>query len=233
MEMINCESFFCRKCNGEFSKLLDSGLCITCADNSAWDDRRRKTAQSFFPQKAWEEFTFEKFEITSDNKSAFEICKQFNPATDNLYLFGKTEGGRVGVGTGKSHLAYATVRKWSEKLRIGIYKQPDIFRLFRKKSEKEEKEMLDRFTNYEVLLIDDLGIAKQTDFSYQILYEIIDSRYMANRNGLILTSNLTIADFSEKSEDSRIADRLFEMCIRVRMEADVSWRVKKRNIIEG
>lgn len=233
MTTINTESFFCRKCNGEFSKLLDSGLCIICAEQSVWDERRRKTIQSFFPVKAWEEFTFEKFEVTPENRNAFEVCSQFDPAKDNLYLFGKTDGGRVGVGTGKSHLAYAIARKWADKLKIGIYKQPDIFRLFRKKSEREEKDLLERFTNYDILLIDDLGIAKQTEFSYQILYEIIDSRYMANKNGLILTSNLTIADFAERTEDQRIADRLFEMCIRVRMEADVSWRVKKRNIIEG
>lgn len=89
----------------------------------------------------------------------------------------------------------------------------EIFREMRScKSAPEESELINDYADILVLMIDDLGVSKETEFSSQVLYEIIDRRYMAMRGGLIITSNLSLDEFCEKTGDDRIASRLAQMC---------------------
>ena len=68
-----------------------------------------------------------------------------------------------------------------------------------------------------VLVIDDLGIGRDTEFAFQTLYEIVDGRYMAMKGGLIVTSNLSLDDLAAKLGDDRIPSRLASMCKVIRM----------------
>lgn len=72
------------------------------------------------------------------------------------------------------------------------------------------KREMDDLKNYELLVIDDLGTEKQTDFVQEVIYELIDHRYNYLRKTLI-TSNYSLKEISSKYH-ARIASRIAEMC---------------------
>ena len=77
----------------------------------------------------------------------------------------------------------------------------------------EKQEYIDSHNNYALLVIDDLGIERDTAFAKEQVFNIIDSRY---RSGLpmIITTNLTMEKIKnpEDIENRRIYDRILERC---------------------
>ena len=80
---------------------------------------------------------------------------------------------------------------------------------FNASSLEDEKSVLEKYARPHVLLIDDVGAEKITDWSRQMFYTLIDRRYV-NMRPTIITSNLNMNEFAEKFDDrvaSRIADK--------------------------
>lgn len=77
----------------------------------------------------------------------------------------------------------------------------------------EKQEYIDSHNNYALLVIDDLGIERDTAYAKEQVFNIIDSRY---RSGLpmIITTNLTMEKIKnpEDIENRRIYDRILERC---------------------
>ncbi|MBI4855827.1 MAG: ATP-binding protein [Acetobacterium woodii] len=72
------------------------------------------------------------------------------------------------------------------------------------------------FNRYKLLIIDDLGAERQTDYAMEQVYKVIDDRYK-NNLPMIITTNLTINELKnpKKVEYSRIYDRILEKCVPV------------------
>lgn len=82
-----------------------------------------------------------------------------------------------------------------------------------------KQEYIDSLNKYSLLIIDDLGAERKSEFMQEMVWNIIDARY---RSGLplIITTNLT-ADELKKPQDvgySRIYDRILERCFPVKIE---------------
>jgi len=73
-----------------------------------------------------------------------------------------------------------------------------------------EKDIVDRYSSCPLLVLDDLGVEKQTDWSMQTLYTLIDRRYREEMR-TIITSNLSLDQLSERVDD-RISSRIAGMC---------------------
>jgi DNA replication protein DnaC len=77
----------------------------------------------------------------------------------------------------------------------------------------EKQDYIDSHNNYALLVIDDLGIERDTAYAKEQVFNIIDSRY---RSGLpmIITTNLTMEKIKnpEDIENRRIYDRILERC---------------------
>lgn len=133
--------------------------------------------------------------------------------TDSLYLTGPR-------GTGKTHMAAAMIRE------IMLSKSPQrntsiewasavdlllkIRGSFQGGSDVSEEEIIDTYSICNLLVLDDLGAEKTTEWSLQTLYTIIDRRYREERQ-TIITSNLSLDELADKLDD-RIASRLSELC---------------------
>lgn len=159
------------------------------------------------------DFTFEKYDpITPSQKLAMEACRGFDPEQENLYLVGP-------AGVGKSHLACATAQTWFNFGKsIQRWRITELFRFFRRKrGADEEEKMISDIVNVGVLVIEDLGAHKETDWSTSILWEIIDRRLEHGINGLIVTTNLGRGDLAEQIGD-RIPSRLSGLCKVVKIE---------------
>jgi len=137
----------------------------------------------------------------------------------NLYLYGPP-------GSGKTHLATALVRDHYPKFRI--VKPMDITREIRENQCRDaEEDIINKYAKRDMLVIDDLGAEKATEFSVQTIYEIVDRRYMDMSLGLIITSNLSLEQLAEKTGNHRISSRLAGMCRIIKL-ADRDWRIARR-----
>ena len=80
----------------------------------------------------------------------------------------------------------------------------------------EKQEYMDNLNRFQLLVIDDLGIERETPFAKEQVYNIIDSRYRAGLP-MIITTNLSIEQIKkpEDIENGRIYDRILERCFPV------------------
>lgn len=89
------------------------------------------------------------------------------------------------------------------------------------------QDMIGQIRNFDLLVIDDLGVERQSEFALETVYTVIDERYK-QRKPLIVTTNLPLAELQKPKDIScaRIYDRLLEMCAPVRFDGQ-SIRAKK------
>lgn len=68
----------------------------------------------------------------------------------------------------------------------------------------------------ELLILDDLGVERSTDYAQEVVFQVIDTRYRTGKP-LIVTTNLTPAQLRERSDTARarIYDRVTALCAAV------------------
>lgn len=120
------------------------------------------------------------------------------------------------AGCGKTHLAVATLRHRLPEiagLNVLFATAPEILLSIRSCFSKnsDEKALVDQFTARDLLIIDDLGADKATEWAVQTLYLIIDYRNREMRP-TVITSNLGIQEI-ENQYGARIASRLADMTV--------------------
>ena len=171
--------------------------------------------------KRFKSKSFSKFDKKLDPKS-FKICldyakniKEHLEKGTGLFITGN-------VGTGKTHLVVAIIDyiarmfKRDFRSRIIFISAIDLlskikFSFDRKfKTDKTTEEVVDRFKNCSLLIIDDLGAEKLTDWVQEMFYSIIDYRYKELKS-TIITTNLTDIEIKEKLSE-RLISRIYEMC---------------------
>ena len=71
---------------------------------------------------------------------------------------------------------------------------------------------------YPLLILDDLGIERNSEFALEQVFNVIDSRYRSCKP-LIVTTNLTLNELKNPSDlaHARIYDRVLERCVPLRI----------------
>ena len=79
---------------------------------------------------------------------------------------------------------------------------------------EDKNEYIDALVKYDLLIIDDLGAERGTEYAVENVFNVIDRRYRSGKP-LIITTNLHISMLTnEQSLDKkRIYDRILELCI--------------------
>jgi DNA replication protein DnaC len=123
------------------------------------------------------------------------------------------------VGTGKTHQAYGALRRIAEtgpdRYEVIAVTAPDMYALLRPNGSEHGPEYeLRRLARIPLLLLDDLGTEKISEFTEEATYRLLNERYNQCRP-LIITSNLpardaTGPDLVDKVGE-RIASRLSQM----------------------
>jgi len=121
---------------------------------------------------------------------------------DSLLLVGVT-------GVGKSYQAYGALRM-AMTLRPAVWKSTTYadFTASLRPNAKDPDGSLKALREADLLLLDDLGTAKHTEWVEEITYRLINTRYEAMKPS-IFTTNIPLADLREAVGD-RIASRLVE-----------------------
>lgn len=174
--------------------------------------RINRMKEASMMDKKYREVTFDKYEVREENKKVFEMAKKYADRFQDMY---KNNQGLLlygPVGTGKSFTAAC----------IGNYllnnAKPVIMTSFVKILQDiwendREAEYITILNSASLLIIDDLGTERETDYALEKVYNIIDSRVRANKP-MIITSNLELNDMMECEDirKKRIYDRILECC---------------------
>ncbi len=88
---------------------------------------------------------------------------------------------------------------------------------YRKGDVQTEQEVIDKYRQTDWLLLDDYGTNKDTDWSHQILYSIINYRY-EHLKPVIVTCNYSLNEMANELNAERVASRLGAMCKVVHMK---------------
>lgn len=174
--------------------------------------RINRLKEASMMDKKYREVTFDKYEVREENKKVFEMAKKYADRFQNMYK--KNQGLLLygPVGTGKSFTAAC----------IGNYlldnAKPVIMTSFVKILQDiwendREAEYITILNSASLLIVDDLGTERETDYALEKVYNIIDSRVRANKP-MIITSNLELNDMMECEDirKKRIYDRILECC---------------------
>ena len=119
-----------------------------------------------------------------------------------------------GVGTGKSFLAGCIANALMEQ-EVPV-RMTNFARILNElnSSLSGRNQIVDKLCRYPLLIIDDFGMERGTEYALEQVYNIVDSRYRS-RKPLIVTTNLTLDEIRhpQNPAHARIYDRLLEMCI--------------------
>ena len=168
--------------------------------------------------------SFDSFRKTNDNAYNLKLCLRYANHFDEMLA--KNQGLLFygGVGTGKTFAA-ACIANHLLNQRI-----PVIMTSFVKLLEsmqgfsEDDSALIARLNRAKLLIIDDLGAERSTDYALEKVYDIVDSRYRA-KLPIILTTNLSMTELKESTDIryTRIYDRIFEMCYPMQFKGQ-SWR---------
>lgn len=124
------------------------------------------------------------------------------------------------VGSGKTYLACSIANALIEQYQIGVKIRnfaQIINELQKGGFDFDKNAYIESLVNTSVLILDDLGIERDTSYAKEQVYNIVNNRYLKQKP-TIFTTNLsydTIQNFKDSVEYQRIYSRIIEMCIPV------------------
>jgi DNA replication protein DnaC len=247
----------CKICEGAGMRVVERADGARVAQRCVCQQSRRgerMIAGARIPPR-YAECCFENFDTKFPNadrslQSAVLQAKNFV----KLYPY-ETDGkgllivGQIGVG--KTHLAVATLRALiaEREAKALFYDYRDLLKelqnSYERKVEKSESEVLAPVLGSDVLVLDEIGASKPTDWSGEAIAHIINTRYNERKTTIITSNHINLpagapippnswarprsATLGDRVTD-RIRSRIQEMCLVIEMTGeDFRERVKQAN----
>lgn len=118
------------------------------------------------------------------------------------------------VGTGKSYgVACIANRLIEQSIPACMINLSTVLNSMGGFQSEEKNTYIANLMRYSLLILDDFGMERQTEYALEQVFNVIDARYRSGKP-LIITTNLSMAEFKNPKslEHKRIYDRILEMC---------------------
>ena len=240
---------YCKTCHerkdGEVKSLMDMKFIFknNCkCDRERFEKQKQREKEQeierlkrscFISMSQWA-YTFDNYKGEKDK--SYTIAKNYVKEYEQMkkenigLLFCGT------VGSGKTYLACCIANALIEEymIRVKIRNFAQIINDLQKSGfDLDKNEYIEALTNVSVLILDDLGIERDTSYAKEQVYNIVNSRYLKQKP-TIFTTNLPyekIQNSDDGVEYERIYSRIIEMCIPVKvMGEDFRKRLQKEKL---
>ena len=206
--------------------LADGTLCKCYQQERIQNIIEQSGMSAAMQQYRFENFYLDGFDKPEDIQKKVEWCKQFarqivnGTCNDSLFLRGD-------VGRGKTHLSSAIANAVLAGGKTVIYKRAaDLFDMIRRYKYEESTqrwhEVLDQLISCDLLVIDDLGAERTTDFVTEQLVLLLEERNYRNKPWII-NSNLKLSQIQD-SYNTRVSDRIMDRATAILLERPNSYR---------
>lgn len=205
----------------EFLELLINDEVMSRAQNR----NTRRLSRAKFPQhKTIEEFNFS-YQPSINKQAIYNLCTcEFIRKKENIALIGPP-------GTGKTHLAIAIgIKAVIQDYSVLFTTLNDMLEdLYISRADNSFQQRLRKYTQPDLLILDELGLKKLNQTSVDDFYEVVSRRY--EHHSIIVTSNKTFDEWGRILFDpvlaSAILDRFVHHCNFINITGD-SYRMRER-----
>lgn len=155
----------------------------------------------------------------------FENDRHINPETDKIKryvdhwedMYSRSIGLLLtgGVGTGKTFLAACAANALIDRgIPVLMTNLARVLNTLTALYSGDRNQYIDSLNKYSLLIVDDLGMERNSEFALEQVYSVIDSRYRS-RQPLIVTTNLSLEELHKPGDMARgrIYSRVLERCV--------------------
>lgn len=227
-------SYKCDKCRDTGWILIPqekyAPLAISCECRELEKIKNSWIAAGINPETSTQ--TFSNFEVWNESsrrakETATAYFKDFNNIRNcrknSILLCGQ-------VGGGKTHLSVALALNFLKKnIKVVYMPYRDVITRIKQNMLDEEyyRKSISKYQTCEVLLIDDLFKGKITESDMNIMFEILNYRYI-NYLPVIISTELVVENLL--SFDEAVGSRVYEMCkdyvVEIERGMDGNWRLR-------
>ena len=160
-------------------------------------ERINNMIKTGIPKRYWDKRLEDYVATTPETREVLHLSIQYSQNQEQVIEKGTSMIYYGKPGTGKTHLAVGILHEWrSSKRYINARALTRSIRETYGDNTKKEQDVIDKFSNYGILVIDEIGKQFMTDNERYAMFDIINERYN-NIKPTILISNMTLKDMQD------------------------------------
>ena len=176
--------------------------------------------------------TFDNYKVTKETETAYNVAKKYCERIIKgeqvvLLMIGT-------VGTGKTHLMSAIGHELLKNKILVRYDMTsqmlDRFRESISNNDEDLSELLSMYRKYNVLMLDDIGVEKPSEWVTDRLQVLFDSRILNSTGSIVIGTNLNKQDLTSRL-GARISSRLWDSSSSKFMRIVINTKDYRTNVI--
>lgn len=177
----------------------------------------KQKSDSCFDDKSLKSKTFDATDKNSKIYTlAFRYADNFDKMLKNnmgLILHGER-------GTGKTHISACIANSvLNQSYSVYMTKLSVLMSKMQENYSENKLHLLNKINDVDLFILDDMGTERHTETAMELIFDIIDKRYLSKKP-IIISTNLTQEEFTnnENTQYRRIFDRIIENCTFVKSD---------------
>ena len=180
--------------------------------NQEWMDRISRNRSLGMTDLSLRKYTFEN---DLGYNPEMKVARQYVQHWDEMFTNSRGLLIWGGVGTGKTFMAACIANELIDQgVPVMMTNFARILNTLTGLYSGDRNEYLDNLNRYPLLVLDDLGMERKSEFAQEQVFNVIDRRY-SSQKPMIVTTNLTLHELRqpETLAQARIYDRVRERCV--------------------